>query len=151
MPRGTKLTLVEQGNFLAFRKEGLIPAKIVRHLNRSGNVVADVLRNISSYGTKKSPRRSSQLSPRDKSGKTEISKELWYNCALRPPGVWHNCQRLLYTLDLQLDLDLAVRYGPYSVRARISYSARASTRVRHVCCQPNGWQCYSVGRPALVQ
>ena len=52
--------------------------------------------------------------------------------------VWHNCQRLLYTLDLQLDLDLAVRYGPYSVRARTSYSARASTRVRHVCCQPDG-------------
>ena len=43
-------------------------------------------------------------------------------------AVWHNCQLLLYTLDLQLDLDLAVRYGPYSVRARISYSAR-----RHTC------------------
>ena len=44
--------------------------------------------------------------------------------------LWHNCQRLLYTIDLQLDLDLAVRYG--------RYSARASTRVRHVFCQPNG-------------
>ena len=41
--------------------------------------------------------------------------------------MWHNCQRLLYTLDMQLDLDLAVGYGPYSVRAHVSQRAGLHT------------------------
>lgn len=65
-PRGTKLTLVEQGKILAFKEEGLISTEIARRLNRSGKFMANVLRDPASYGTNKSPWMPSKLSPREK-------------------------------------------------------------------------------------
>ena len=69
MPRGIELTLVEQREIIAFNEERLIPTEIARRLNPSGKVVADFLRGPASYGTKKSPRRPSNISPREKRGR----------------------------------------------------------------------------------